>query len=280
VRRSQITKPPGNPTGHSLPGCYASALRDCSPQLSREHYISKALLERLSQVLADGRASEAGILVSGFPWLPGDRTKNLAPEALVAKVLCDRHNGALSGLDTVSAQVLRAFDEIDAAVAPRAVPTNRLYIFNGHDIERWLLKVLCGLIASRSVTAAGGRGVSDIPAEWISALYGGPFGDGQGLYVPKVVGETRRVFRGVHAQAVVRDGRSLGMFLVLNARLFVLTMAPDADWMRDNLERTCHYRPSELHMTGHASEHSVLLTWSQPGAGGILHLRHTPNAPA
>ena len=52
-------RPPGSPTGFSHPNCYLRETYDCSEQISREHYISRSVLEQLGSVLR----------VSGMPWL-------------------------------------------------------------------------------------------------------------------------------------------------------------------------------------------------------------------
>ncbi len=51
------------------------------------------------------------ITVGGFPWL-GGKEKTLATKGLTSKILCDRHNSALSGLDEVG---IRFFEKLRAA---------------------------------------------------------------------------------------------------------------------------------------------------------------------
>ncbi len=94
---------PSSPaTGIYIDGCYAKSLLDCSTKLSREHYFSRALLK------AVGPKAD----ISGLPWQAG-KTNEVRLDALTAKVLCTRHNHALSGLDHAAArffQTLRTFD--------------------------------------------------------------------------------------------------------------------------------------------------------------------------
>ena len=85
--------PPGARTNHTNPGCYLSAVDDnCCTKLSREHFVSKSILEILN--IAGG---SRGVLAEGFPWLK--EPKPLPPEALASKVLCKRHNEGLGKLD-------------------------------------------------------------------------------------------------------------------------------------------------------------------------------------
>jgi hypothetical protein len=82
-------RPPGKVTGYSHAGCYLRNTRDCSEQISREHYISRSVLTQLGEVLR----------ISGAPWLDPDQTLDTTVENLTAKILCKRHNEALSPLD-------------------------------------------------------------------------------------------------------------------------------------------------------------------------------------
>jgi len=73
-------------TGYRHPGCYASTSSDCSSRLSREHWLSASVLNAF-----------APITVSGMPWQHGSQ-HTLPVRNLGAKVLCERHNKALSPL--------------------------------------------------------------------------------------------------------------------------------------------------------------------------------------
>jgi hypothetical protein len=132
------TQPPGERTGYSHRQCYARGLEDCSPDLTREHYISKGLLKSVGDVIE----------TSGLRWQNGV-TMPLSPEALAARILCKRHNEALSPLDAEAKQFFRALREIDAALGDEAPPTaSGTFMFNGPNIQRWLLKCLIGLVES------------------------------------------------------------------------------------------------------------------------------------
>jgi hypothetical protein len=92
-----LTAPPPPKTGISLPGCYASHLADCSPKISLEHHISKSLPDVLN--------FDNDLRVSGPKWQEGEE-KKLPPNALTSKILCKRHNSALSVLDEQSERFL------------------------------------------------------------------------------------------------------------------------------------------------------------------------------
>jgi hypothetical protein len=78
--------PPPPPTGTARAGCYMAETADCGEGLSREHYISRSLID----------APE--VRVRGMPW-QRKAFERYAPDNLTARILCRRHNSALSPLD-------------------------------------------------------------------------------------------------------------------------------------------------------------------------------------
>src|SRR5580700_8219664 len=92
-----VTATEGPPTGKSRRRCYAASLLDCSDELDGEHYISEGVLE----ALGDGPLE-----LTGLPWQQG-KMQVLRTGSLTAKVLCHRHNLALSALDGVAARLFR-----------------------------------------------------------------------------------------------------------------------------------------------------------------------------
>ncbi|MFQ5853650.1 MAG: SEC-C metal-binding domain-containing protein [Candidatus Binatia bacterium] len=132
------TVPPAPRTHDSLESCYVSPLADCSSKRSREHYISESLLHYLNR--------NNDLTVSGLPWVEGEH-QVLPPSAVSSRVLCERHNSALSPLDVIAVRLFQAFDEEGAAGSGQQL----LYLFSGHDLERWLLKILCGITCSKNL---------------------------------------------------------------------------------------------------------------------------------
>ena len=70
--------PPGTPAGFAHPGCYLRDTCDCLEKISREHYMSKGMLEQLDTVLR----------VLGMPWLKTGQTLDTSVASLTAKILC------------------------------------------------------------------------------------------------------------------------------------------------------------------------------------------------
>lgn len=141
------TLPPSPQTGYSNHRCYAAGLADCSTSISREHYVAAGLLERLKKHRGEL------IQVTGFPW--SKHGKAVSVKGLASKILCERHNNALSSLDAIG---IRIFDSVARIQSDFRSGLNHdaVFLFNGHDIERWLLKMLCGMaVAKNAITAKG-----------------------------------------------------------------------------------------------------------------------------
>lgn len=149
-RRGELHKEPlgslvkqGNPESRQE-GCYAAPLGGCGGGLSGEHYFSKSLLVQLPK-----------ILVSGLPGIPPGETRPRGINSLASNVLCVEHNSTLSPLDVVMGRVFAAFKGLDQSEAGEGTANH--YLFNGHDVERMLMKAMLGYMASGAAPDRGRR---------------------------------------------------------------------------------------------------------------------------
>ena len=151
-------------TGQSEPKCFARAFGDCGGGISGEHFISKDILDSFS-----------GVVVSGFPWQEPSTEKRVGINALVANVLCARHNSALSPLDAEAGRFFRTLREFDRGLrVAEPHKEDDFVLFCGEDLERWLLKLLCGLLASGNASVGGERvRVDDLDQSWLDLLFAG-----------------------------------------------------------------------------------------------------------
>jgi hypothetical protein len=150
--------PPKLASGPGNPGCYAAPLGGCSPRLTGEHYVSHAVLRRMTE-------GGGQLVLSKFAWIPEGESKAIPPSQVKAKVLCAIHNSALSPYDTLGERfcglLLKA-----GHVAPERCTVAGL--FNGEDLERWFLKTLCGITAME----ASVRGIRwQAPRPWLDSLF-------------------------------------------------------------------------------------------------------------
>jgi hypothetical protein len=140
--------------------CFLSGHGNCGGKISGEHYISKTLLEAIS---ADGT-----VQIGGLPWQPQQTLQKIGIGSLVSNVLCETHNSGLSSLDDVAGKVFRAVDAADKR--PASLPA--ITRVAGPLIERWFLKVICGM------AAAVGFNNGTVPAAWGQLLTGGQWPEG------------------------------------------------------------------------------------------------------
>lgn len=253
-----MTSPLPPVTGKSLPGCYAAPLGDCSLKLSREHFVSESLLKELCR--------DDEMRVSGLRWQKSDHEKVLPPNALASKILCERHNSALSSVDAIAANLFGAFNEKNAAGGGRQL----LHLFSGHDLERWLLKVLCGLVYSRNLSIGDGAEAS-IPMPWLQILFGSTnFTNGQGFYICTLPGHRFEGPFGLKIDAIAGSSGPSGLGVWICGYELILSMSGFPSRSFDG--RPVAYRPLELHATGPAFEKSIIFSWQGAADLGTLSL--------
>lgn len=128
--------PPAPLTGQAQSGCYMAATADCGGGLSREHYISRGLI--------DGPE----LRVRGMPW-QREEVARYSPDNLVARILCQRHNSAMSPLDAHAIRFFRAVEAGLTHAQRRSLSRKSLfYMTSGDGLELWAMKTLASLYAS------------------------------------------------------------------------------------------------------------------------------------
>lgn len=145
------------------PRCYAGVSEDCSTKVSSEHWLSADILRASS--------GEQPVIVSGMPWQAGAEHA-LSVRALGSKVLCERHNRALSPLDRLAGQVFRVVHHYQADQREITDPHGHEFaLFSGDVFERWMLKLLWGGVAARALgrrEAPAPSLRSTIDARWLT----------------------------------------------------------------------------------------------------------------
>ncbi|MBH0177382.1 MAG: hypothetical protein HP491_05835 [Nitrospira sp.] len=123
-----IPKPPITKLANAK--CLFSEFKDCDKQISGDHIISAAVLRGLT---------EDRISIHGTDY---SRVVAIDSGSLKTKKYCRRHNSALSPLDKEAGRLLRAYQAIDKSLTTAEDNPQKVHLFNGNDIERWLLKTL------------------------------------------------------------------------------------------------------------------------------------------
>ena len=102
---------------------------------------------------------------------------------MTAKILCKKHNSALSPLDTLAGRLMKHVQTAQRDLA-RFNPNSQTHTFDGHKFERWLLKVALGMWVSGNIGRNGAR-LSGVPSTQLKLMLLGvePFPESWGLYV-------------------------------------------------------------------------------------------------
>lgn len=125
--------PKAPPTGYTNPRCYLKHTNNCSERISREHFISRSVLE-ITKTFG----------LQGLPWQdPSEEVINYGIENLASRILCERHNSALSPLDTMAARTYKIIMQIrDELAKPTQYSRGRWFIASGEALELWTIKTL------------------------------------------------------------------------------------------------------------------------------------------
>jgi hypothetical protein len=278
-------------TGYSHPNCYASPLNDCSHDISREHYISRGVLKLMSQNNKLG--------ASGFHWLPTGH--NFAsPDAFTARILCRRHNNALASIDNIAARLYRDWASVlfdFGAIEQFRKPDrnswwwdyskrskDHLFLFNGHDIEQWLLKLLCGLVFSGNSSINGQRLTDWRPDEkWLRILFGkDPFPVGWGLHFSNSINERLVADYRLSLSLIINNNGISGLKCLINNVEFILAMMQPDTYGKITLHDskdieqtkvTTIYRPKQLNLHDGDRNRVFEFYWDPPGDGKSLHIK-------
>jgi len=124
--------------------CIASKFNNCEGPISGEHYISRAILEFLS----NNNTAE----IYGLPWIEPKKIKKIGINSLTSNILCSKHNSDLSDYDSEILKLFKAFDEIDKHFNGSINLNINEVIIDGDKIEKWMLKACVGMIASKQIS--------------------------------------------------------------------------------------------------------------------------------
>jgi hypothetical protein len=192
--------------------CYGKFLGNCDGGLSREHYISEALLNHFDKLSP-----------KGIPWLRHVELESLSSNALTTKCLCSRHNSYLSPLDDFIDKFFTQLKHFYNDVLENTV-------VNISIIEKWMLKALVGLLASKQMRWKGRQyTVEDIDLHYLEVLFGlKEMPSKQGLFIQYKVGdkiEAKNAFSIAPIYAKDMDSKICGLETVFaGLKIYFLTI--------------------------------------------------------
>jgi hypothetical protein len=254
-------------TPFAHPDCYARDLRDCSRKISREHYVSGVVLRGVS-------LGEPFVLVQNLSFQQPNTLEGRGINSLVAKVVCEKHNGALSDFDDAGNSLFLGMDRMDSAAGIGGEHAKVMTV-NGDHLERWMLKILCGGLYSGNISLPRGslKGVCP-PQEWLNILFReGLFPAGQGLYLqagtPGVVFSTEPAVLKM-AAVIDKDDAVIGLQMWVFNFEYLLVLASLPTPLPPALEHA-YYRPTGLIVDG--SRKSIRFAWEHRTGGDEVRVR-------
>jgi hypothetical protein len=199
-----------------------------------------------------------------MPWQQPSASQDLSTEALTANILCERHNNALSPLDSEAELLFRNLTEIFSHQHARSLSTKDTYcLVSGDNIELWMLKSACGLyysVASDQRTKPSAT--LSINLEKVhSALFKHKWDAGAGLYLNATIGDTALI-SGNHAGFIPLGIETRFAGIRVSFHGLELDLIFDAETLNGSAGVGKVFRPGELMFTTGKRLDSVIFTWA------------------
>ncbi len=203
------------------------------------------------------------VTASGLSWCNGQKVQISLANA-VAKILCKKHNSALSDFDSAAVDLSRfLLGQLGHNPEGRAH-----FSVNGRQLEKWALKTAINLTY---LGAFGNRGNIPTPDHLAILFREGPIPDGMGLYLIGGELDARVARAGVH-WFDVRDAQTselVAVKLIFNGVQFLTCLVPErADRKvfsdREHAKATFSYRPNGITLQGRdgAGTKTIFLDWT------------------
>lgn len=203
-----LTRSSSKTSSFSHPNCYAKGYGECDKTISKEHFVSQAILENFETILPEN-----------VEYLKGYIKTPIKPTALSVKCLCEYHNHMLSSLDGMIGiffeEIMRFHEE-----------KNRGVVFNGKNIERWFAKCLIGYVATNKLHHNGKYyTLEDIDPSIVKFLFeGSPLDDEIGLYFVGRLGQQNHFSKRFMLQALFLEDRFSGITILFGGFQFYFSL--------------------------------------------------------
>jgi hypothetical protein len=240
---------------------------DCSANGSREHFVSRSVL-----ILIGDRH----VRIDGVPWLAQGETKALPIDALAANILCERHNAAMSPLDTMGGQFFGAVRSIYDDLGNRKTLSRKpqWFLFSGEELELWLLKTAFGLYHSGTAAKERRRLREDqtIDPAIMGAFHGAPIMPPCGMYILKATEQYDGPRNVMNFAPLSSDNneRMVGLRVMFMGLTLAILFDPNTVY-NETFVNTEAYRPSYLMFRNPKRTHTIALTWpGKPSQNAVL----------
>jgi hypothetical protein len=239
---------------------------DCVQTISREHFISAAVLKAVGS---------PNVALSGVPWIARGETRILPTSNLTGNILCKRHNEAFSKLDTTAGEIFAGLKRtLDDILNKKTLSRRWLWLlFSGEELELWLLKTAIGLFHSGNVAKSGVKlnTTQDLNPTCYRILYDGLLPAPCGVYVEPI--QLSAQLNQFQLQPLSDDAgqRMIGLRLSYLNFALLLLFDPDAVYgLAATGGKT--YRPTYLTLQNARRTHTIVLTWTTVKERGVVQV--------
>jgi len=247
--------PPNEITGIVNNNCFLSLDQNCSERISREHYISEAVLKQFD-----------GLWIEGAPWLKKGEQKNYTTKALASKILCERHNSALSSLDEIAKMSFSNLREANAYATKKTLSKKTKYfIVDGHGLELWALKTMLGLYNAKIFQSENRRISSDYDFNYkkiYKSFLAGRFEPPLGLHIGTEVGKFVKNRIGFHPLLNEEYKIISGMIINIFGTYFYFIF-DTLGLAQNRLISNSNYRPWVIDIMGGKHKSRIILPWNK-----------------
>lgn len=200
-----------------------------------------------------------------MPWQEPGETQKLTSSALVANILCTRHNSSLSPLDALAGN---AFDALAASASYAASQRHggkiMYQLVSGHGLELWMYKLMAGTYFGGIAAVKRGRlrDLSNFPEMQVAdhLTYGSLAGLG-GMYVTQSAGLITENEIGIAPLIDVTSKQCAGVQVQFGTLRFETTVVhPNLPTEKHEVMKQ-RLRPHVIDYCGPARDARVVLTW-------------------
>jgi hypothetical protein len=243
---------------------------DCSKNISREHYVSRGLINR------------PGLKIRGLPWQT-DLVQHASADALTSKILCLRHNNALSPLDQEAQRAFLAIETAQSHATKVSLARKRFSaILSGDALELWALKTIIGLQATGMHFPAGSLSLQDFPVPLVKIAEALNTGQAAGLVrleIPQMAeAHEPSIGRSAVTTLMVVDeeaGRMTAVLIRLQGLGLMFHLADE----EGAFDCAADLRPHAVDLIGPHRSSRLYFGWPNPAPGRVVSLRIRPPTP-
>jgi hypothetical protein len=236
-----------------------SSTRDCSRKISGEHYISRSILEQFPE-----------ISLTGLRWINPGESVSYGIDSLTSKILCTRHNSALSPLDTHAGKFFHDLGIAQNRAANSEISKSTYFLYSGDALEKWATKTLLGLFYAGILSIDGEAAKRKLILEdksIIGSIFGRLLGQPCGLRIAVNVGDLLGKSIGIAPLHSPVEGTLNGLLFSMHGMQFQL-LTDSRGGSPEYLGETRYYRPWVIDLEGVSNTSRIILTWENQRYSG------------